>query len=495
MWVDSNDEEQQNTNQGTTNSNPSVGAGGGVASQPISSSNPPSGTASNASTISPVQSNQPQQKFATVQDYLGANQQQGEQLGQQFTTNLSNSATQDKSAIDTAVAGATNDINAGTVNYNPDLVSKAQSNPTSVANSPTDLNSFLQQWNAAYTGPSSFEASTEYTPAASAATDASQKAAEVATAGGQQQLLHDQFGVYGQGNQGLDQAILQNSSAYPTVQAAAPALQSVSDYLTSQSAALDAQEQQAAANTAATKTQTQGAFTNSLTDFQNQINGQVAAAQGNAANTASQWKQDLATGSPAPIAADLQSAGVDQNTINNISSYLKSFNQDYGSVPDSSQAYTFNPNVDINTANVATPAEYQQAAALSQLTGQDYSGVLNQANASEAGTAGSPNQINATALSSQLQSQLAEKDKEFLAAPVNIGQDLRNMTDPTLATQYAQKYVDAVQRSGGNPKTNPVLQQLASQAMNTFFQYYGRPDVQTGMSAIMGVLTPLLYGK
>jgi hypothetical protein len=494
MWVDSSQDEENQNNQGN---NLSVGAGGGTASQPVSSGgfSQPTGTTGNPSTITPTETNQPQQKFATVQDYLGANTQQGNQLGQAFTSNLTNAANTDKSAIDTAVAGATSDINAGTTNYDPNIVSKAQANPSAVANSPDDLNSFLKQWNAAYTGPSSFETSTEYTPAAAAANDASQKAAEVGTAGGQQQLLADQFNVSGQGKQALDQALLQNSSSAPTINAAAPAFQSVNDYLTSQSAALDAQAQQAAANTTAAKTQTQGAFANSLTGFQNQINAETTAAQNNAKGTATQWQSDLASGDPTKVAADLQSAGVDPSTIQSITGYLTSLNKDYGLNPNLSQDYTFNPAVDLTAANVATPQDYQTAAALSQLTGQDYSGVLNQANAAQAGTAGNPNQINAAAMTPELKAQLAEQDKEFLAKPVNIGTALPNLTDSSAATQYAQKYVDAVQRSGQDPKTSQTLQNLWLQAKNSYFQNTANPAVQNGLGAIIQTVAPVLFGK
>ena len=118
---------------------------------------------------------------------------------------MDQAATADQGAVAGAVNQTQKDINSGTVNYDADLVNKAVATPTAVTSDPNQLNSFLGQWNAAYTGPSSFETSNNYGTAATANTDAQQKQAEVATPGGQQQLLSDQFGVYGQGNQGLDQ--------------------------------------------------------------------------------------------------------------------------------------------------------------------------------------------------------------------------------------------------------------------------------------------------
>lgn len=473
MWLDNSDDENQtNVNgQAAPANSLSVGAGEGGASAGQTANGKTSGTTSNPSTLNPVQSNQPQQNFATVQDYLGANKQQGEDLGQQFTAGLTDAANTDKSSIDTAVAGATNDINTGTTNYDAGLVNNAVANPTSVANDPNQLNSFLKQWNASYSGPASFEASTEYTPATTAANDASQKAAELGSAGGQQQILHDQFGVYGQGNQGLDQAILQNSSAYPNVQAAAPAFQSINDYLTNQSTALDAQAQQAAANTAATQTNTQNAFANSLTGLQTDLNNRTTAAQQAAQTQLTQDQADLASADPAKIQADLQASGVDAATTKNITDYLTSLNKDYQITPNIPASYIANPNVDINTGDVATAQDYANAAALQKLTGVDYSGVLNPANVAQAGTGTLPQQAFKSAdLASYLQQGLKTQDQSILTGTPDLKTLISDPSNVQQGTQVAQQYIDALKRNGSPgygsndiTKLPPSLQQLLSQ--------------------------------
>jgi hypothetical protein len=309
--------------------------------------------------------------------------------------------------------------------------------------------------------------------------------------------------VYGQGNKGLDQAIVQHSTAFPALQQTSSQFKSLNDYLGSTAAAINTQVQKATADTAAAKTQTQGAFTGKLSGFQNDLNTRVAAAQKSAGDVGTKWKTDLASGDPATIAADLKVAGVADADIKNLTSYLTSYNSEYGNNAtgnygkslDLSQAYQFNPNTAITPENVATPEDYAKAQALQKLTGVDYGGVLNPANSANAGTVGSPNQLDISKLNPQVKAQLDQKDKEFLANPVNIGNDLRDMTNPDLASQYAQKYVDAITRQGQATKDNPILKNLWIQANNTLLQYSNRPDVQAGMAAIMKVVNPIMLGK
>lgn len=333
MWLDEkNPEDPYNRSQSQPN-NLSVGTGGGVTQS--------SGTTSNPSTTNPIQPTAPAQSFGTVQDYLGANKQQGEQLGQQFTGSLAKSATNEKQAIDTAAGQTSQDITAGSTPFNADLINKASTDPTKITGNPDDLNSFLKQWNASYTGPSSFENSANYAPATTAVTEAATKQAEAGTTGGQQQLLQDEFGVYGQGNKGLDQNLIQNSSANPAIQAQAKQFGTLPDYLKNAAAPVNAQATKAAADTAATQAQTQGAFANTLTDFQKQLNDKVAA--------------------------DRAAAITDYANITN---------------------GALNPASAITSTNVATPQDYANAAAYQQLTGKDFSGILNPANANQAGTWG-----------------------------------------------------------------------------------------------------------
>jgi hypothetical protein len=393
MWLDTeNEQDPYNRINGATQTagtpNTSIGAGGGTSSPGggTTAGTAASGTSSNPSTTAPAQTTGPTQNFATVQDYLGANQNQGEALGQKVTGALDQAATADQGAIAGAVNQTQSDINSGTVNANPDLINKAVATPTAITSDPNQLNDFLGQWNAAYTGPSSFETSNNYGAATAANTDAQQKQAEVATAGGQQQLLNNQFNVYGQGNQGLDQALLQNSSSEPKLQGEVGNFQNVQDYLTNQATNLDTAATAGQTTSDATKAAAQSAFANEPATFQNQINSEVAAAQTPAEASAAQFQTDFASGDPTKVIADLKQTNpnVDAQTI---SAYLTAMNTQTGKPTDLSQFYNYNPQTAITTANAATAQDYANAAAYGKLTGVDYSGVLNPANAAQAGTA------------------------------------------------------------------------------------------------------------
>lgn len=456
MWVDEENNQDPYGRTNPTAGTPTVGAGGGVASAPATTAGT-AGTASNPSTQTPTQTNSPTQNFGTVQDYLKGNQQQGEALGQQFTGNLANSATNEKNTIDTAAKQTQSDINAGSTNYDSGLVNTAVSDPTKITGNPDQLSSFLKQWNASYSGPSSFENSANYAPAQAAASEATGLGTEEATTGGQQQILHDQFGVYGQGNQGLDQAVLQNSSYFPKVQQQASDFQTIPTYLTNAAAPVDTAATTAAANTANTKTQTQNAFANEPATFQAQVNNQVQSRQdaANALNT--KYKTDLASGNVGQIVQDIQSANPGAST-QTIQSYLTGLKADTGVVPDLSQQDTFNPNTAITAANSVTPGMYDRAAAYNQLTGVDYSGILNPANASQAGTAPTAQSgLNPAALQTYLKGNLTTSDKAVLANPdiatisKNLGvADVVNgdMSNVAAGKQSAQALIDAAQRTG-----------------------------------------------
>jgi len=387
MWLDKdNNEDPYNRGNvsGKSVSQPNVGAGaGGGAPVGAGEGNQTNPTPSNTTPSTPTA---PQQKVATVQDYLGANKAQGNQLGQTFQTNLNNVGQKDTNAIDTAASNVTKQAKDATVAYDPNLVSKAYNDPTSVANDPNQLQSFLGQWNASYTGPQNFEGTDDYTAANKAATDAQTKATEVSDAGGRKQLLQDDYGVYGDGNKGLDQTLLQNSDNFGQVLDTGKQLASLPDYLTSKAADVNAATTKAANDTAATKTNTQGMFQNSQTDFQNQLSNEVNAAKAPATDAATKFQQDFASGDPAKVIADIKQVNpnIDDATLQ---SYLTAMNTQSGKPTDLGQFYNFNPNVAITKDNAASADDYARAAALQKLTGVDYTGILNPANASQAGTA------------------------------------------------------------------------------------------------------------
>ena len=209
--------------------------------------------------------------------------------------------------------------------------------------------------------------------------------------------------------------ILQNSSYYPKVQGEVQNFQNVQDYLTGQAANLDTAATNAQATTDATKQQTQAAFANEPATFQNQINAETTAAQAPATTQATQLAADFKSGDPTKVVADLKQAGVDTNTIQQ---YLTALTQQNGKPIDLSQFYSFNPNTAVTTANAANAQDYANAAAYNKLTGVDYSGILNPANAAQAGTAPTALAgVNAASLPDYLKTQYENAELAKLGAP------------------------------------------------------------------------------
>lgn len=419
MWLDQEDNEDpynRSNSAPTPSSSDTLNVGSGAGSSAPSSSDSDGGskTTSTPSTLNPTAPT-PQPKQASIQDYLGANQSQGNQLGQQFQTGLSNAATSDTGAIDTAADNVTKQAQDATVNYDPNLVSKAAADPTSVANDPNSLNSFLNQWNASYTGPANFEGTDDYTTANAAATDAQQKGTETADTGGRQQLLADNFGDYGQGNKNLDQGLLQNSDNFGQVLQTGQQLSSIPDYLASKAADVDIAATNAADTTAATQQQTQAALANSASDLQTGINNEVTAAQTAVQSNIAPLEADLSSGDASKLSGDLDKLNVPAAQKASIIDYLTSLNKDFGTNPNLSNDYTFNPATQITAANTATAADYAKAAAIQKLTGQDTSGILNQANAAQAGTDDqSATGLNSSAIDQTLRQDEVEQELEKL---------------------------------------------------------------------------------
>lgn len=378
MWLNrENPEDPYNRLRGNT-SQPNVGAGGGAGQ--------PEGTVESGGKLNSPTTVEPQE-FAPVQDYLRANQQQGEELGKQFIGKLNNTANQLQGAIGEAANEAESDISKNKVEFDPGLVQKAKSNPVEVANDGSMLQKFLSQWNAEYKGPSSFESSASYTKAADAATKGKEKQEQIKTAGGQQQLFQDEFGVYGQGNKGLDQALLQTSSYFPEVQAQSSNFGNLQDYLAGQSTRVGQDASQAKTVTDATREATRKPFETALTDFQAGLQSKLSSAQekiNSSAATAASYRDALASGDPVKIEGVLRSVGVSDKDAANIVDYIITAQKDFSGSPQLGTFVNYNPSVaDIST--VASPEDYATARALEKLTGVDYGGILNPADAEKAG--------------------------------------------------------------------------------------------------------------
>jgi hypothetical protein len=463
MWID---KERPNELKDTVSATQAVGAGAGGPADPTSQ------TGGNSPNTNPTTTPQTTQKFATVQDYLKTNQPQSEDLGQKFNTQLDTTFGKETGAIDTAANQTKNDINAGATNYNADLINKAKSDPASVANDANQYDAFNKQWNASYAGPQSFEQSNNYGEATGAVNEANQIKGQLGTVGGREQLIQDQFNVYGAGNKGLDQALLQNSSQFGKVQDQEKKFGTVQDYLNQQAKAVNPLAAKAASDTAAAQTSTRNAFTNSLSDFKGDIASKVAEAQAIPIGLQNKLKNDFVSGNAGKALQSLIDSGVSPEQAQTIASYLQSLNNQYNSNPEVTNFLT-NPSTDITSANVALQSDYDKAAALQKLTGVDFGGVLNPSDAAKAGTANKDVIKNPVDLSNYLKNELGKRDTEiinkgtvsdvFSSLGLQDIMDATNAWDPASGAKGANALISAANRTGGQSALD-TLKKLQKEA-------------------------------
>jgi len=382
MWLENKDKEEEALKQPGQVNTPTVGAGGG-ASMTGGSTTPATG---NFSTTSPVQAPQTTQKWATAQDYLSANQPQATEMGKKVEASLTGTLGEQRGVIESAAQKAQQDITGGITAFNPEIASTAAMKPTEITQSPERLQDFMKQWNASYQGPTSFETSESYTPAAEAATKAKEIGENIKTPGGRTQLLQNQFGVYGAGNQALDTSLLGQAENYGQIQQLAPQFTGLQDYLAKQSQDISGKAGEAQATTQTTQQQTRAALEGNLQKFQTDLAARVGTTQQEAQAKTQQYLADLATGNATKVAADLQAAGIPADQIKPIIDNLTILNQQYKYNPDLQAGYNYNPAVGITKENVATPEDYAKAQAWAQLTGETgYTDILNPEQAGQAG--------------------------------------------------------------------------------------------------------------
>lgn len=475
MWVDKLEDEESKKQTIDTGEGPSIGAGAGGGAPQIQGST--TATVGTPSSISPTPET-PGQKFGTIQDYFKGNKTQGEQLGQQFTSKLEDTKQAQQGIIGQAAEKATGQIAANTIGFDQGLVSKAVADPTKVANDEDQYNQFMKQWNAAYKGPESFESAEQYSTAAKAAKAAQDKATQIGSTGGRQQLLQDEFGVYGQGNKGLDEALLQQSSYFPGVQEQGKQFNTVQDYLQAKSKSIKTAAQAANETTENTKAQTRSPFATSLTDFQTDLKSRTSAAQNKAKEVLSRYQTDLASADPVQVQNDLKEAGVDRETIKNIVYYLQALNKDYSLNPNIPSSYIGNPNVDINPGTVASQEDYNKATALNKLTGVDYSGVLNPADISKAGTGTFPQQaFKSPDLETYLKQTTDIQDKSILQKQSQLSGDIR-------ANEHLiEQYIDAAARQGIKPTNEQELKTMLPGLYNLYNSAKHINNVDTPLGA------------
>jgi len=343
---------------------------------------------------------------AKLSDYLAANKDQVQNFGNQVAGNLTQGFNQAQGAIDQGFNNFNQQVNQSYTPPDASKVSQAASNPADFAKDPNNVSQFQGWWNNQYTGPQNFESTQPYSDINNQVNQAVQNASLVGTEGGLGTYLGNAgYNDTTPGMRSLDTALLQRSpDSSQAIRDAAKPYAGLNDYLSGKTQAADqaATTAQQAADQARTGLQNQ--FTGPggvIPTFQNNLQNEVTTAQ----NQAQQRYQDAANAVKSLDVNNLENnpqtfadLGFGSPTSpNSFSNQITNYNYKIGQLQKNGQNATpfdfstylnpANSQASINAANIASPEEYANLGALGQLTGQDLSSILNQANISQAGTA------------------------------------------------------------------------------------------------------------
>lgn len=386
-----------------------------------------------------------QQGFGNIMNYLDANKDQALGVAGTIAQNLGDQYGQAKSTIDTAAMNAMGDVNKNTVNYDPNMVSSAVSNPAEFVKNPTNLSSFTAQRDATYKGPGSFEDTSYYGDAAKAAAKASDTYNAGKSASGFSGLLNQVSKNPTAGRNALDVGLLQTDPASAAkINAALDPFKDISGYLAGKSSEINKGAESAKKATTEAAQKTKLASADAQASFERDLQSRFAAANQN--------YNDFLAGQ--------------NSTLSNpdYQRYASLLNSLYGvSVPTSPTAPTSIPEL----ANVASQQDFARAAALTQLSGQP-DAILSPADIGKAG--GWQEQKSTLPSANDLRSQMQGLDnrvlsfafgspdglKEQIALYPNLFYDALNAGNPGLRQEYAK----AAARQGHLDKaqlTNPDL--------------------------------------
>lgn len=500
---------------------PSTGGGGGganAAGAPAAGNN--SGTQSSGqavtggTTATPAQENA-NSGWTNLNQYLNANSDQAGQMGQSIAGTINQAGNQAQNDIsnlssnfDSAVGQNTVQENQGAVNQ---AVTDAQNLTAGQTLSAADQSAFSNQANASYNGPNDVTTFGGYNQAQQDVNTATQDVQQTQSEAGRGTLLNQQYANtsasgYNQGENNLDQMLLQNStSAQNALQA--PAVQQWSNLTGTLNTAVKNGSQAVTdaentdSNTANYASDTLGGVYNSSNSgtWQNNISNGLSNLQTTDQNSFNQIFAALNSENITQAQADAAASGVDLSGL----TAQHIFGSDINNTPQGTQLASYLQQGNAPTlASYATADQYAQAQALAQLAGQQQSGFLNPSSIAQAGTAettpaykynstqeASDNATNQAEYTTGAQSLVNSINQGLQAGMISMpgGESLSSAMLPANASaQDIYSYLQNSLAISEGPQKSWIGQQL--QALNQLQQSYGfqpfnlagQPNSQTG---------------
>ena len=347
-------------------------------------------------TGTPTPGAKPQNSFVDVAAYLKANKEQAGETANRVASKMAEERTGLQSGLQTATEGYKQNVQAGTVNPNDELVSQAAENPTEFVKNTENVSNFAKLRDASYTGPGNIEDTADFGTVLQKIQSGKEKAANINTSEGRKAYLTSIGQNPTAGVVSLDDLLIgADPGARARIEAEAGQFGTLDTELTNA-------KQQAAAALAAGKGTTEGVKTgvaNRFTgeggvipSFQALLEQKLAGQRSDAQMNANMIKQSVEGGNAlTQQERDLIGAGnwdevLRLRTLLGRETPFADSQAKYGRNIDLLPYLTMeNPDVQITRENAASPEDYAMEAALQQLSGDKFD-VL-PSDVSQAGTA------------------------------------------------------------------------------------------------------------
>jgi hypothetical protein len=406
------------------------------------------GGGKNTSSPSTAAPGNPGTSATNVTSYLAANAPEAQTFANNITGQLNNQYTQTNADIGAAGNTFNQSVNAGYTPANPSVVSAAASNPTAFVQTPGNVASFQAQANDTYTGPAQFETSTPYSNVQNEITATQNNATPYTSFAGTQAQLGG-LGDTTLGEQNLDATLLsQTPGASQEIAQAAGQAANLPTYLQQVAGVQDADVTAAQNNAAQANAAANAAIAPVAASENANIANELSAAQQaelafnnsvNAVQGEASAPNQLLTNAPSYFASVPNF---------NLSSWLNSLPTSPLAAEAALKTDTQNPTV----SNVATPQDYAEEQALSQLMGGNYAPTAPLASASQAGTFTPPGAPVPNTVANDLSNYLAQVYDPAFISQTNALTNPSPGSDSAAAMLEAESknYLDALLASDPN---------------------------------------------
>lgn len=373
-------------------------------------------------------------QFASLNQYLGANQGQATPLAGKITGQIGQQYNTLSGQNDSTLGGINSQIAANatpTQDATNATIAKESANPTSFASDPNNVASFQGLLNASYAGPASAEGQSSFTDQQTALNNAiATGQTNTTTAAGRENLLSQNEATPTTGVTALNSSILsQDPNALGSVENAYKPFNNLLTNLSTGASAADKQIATQQANATAANQAASGAITNQTGALNTAVNGQLANANTTNSNYVNDYNNiigNLGAGgtltapeiSELGMTPDQYSALQSQMNLANTSQYMTAPN--FGAASATSQInndpyLTQEAAPAAVTANqVATPQQFQTLMALMSLNGGQLptGAVLDPTAAAQAGTYVAPTLNTAFNYNAALQNATSTEQQE-----------------------------------------------------------------------------------